>query len=91
MSHPAGLQGCFVFGSPTVLLYLALPEASLQLPALLLQSSDLLVLGEQRVSVLGQISGPLSSKGSLVLLHCASLHWKRAVHLQHRQKHLKVH
>ena len=66
--------------------YLALSEARLQLPALLLQGSDLLVLVEQRVCVLGQVPRSLPRERPLVLLHCASLHRERAVHLQHGQE-----
>ncbi len=62
--------------------YLPLSQPCLQLSALLLQRCDLFVFTQLRVCVLRQVSGSLTGKRTLVLLHGARFHRHRGVYLE---------
>lgn len=62
------------------IVYLGCAQARLHLPTLLLQGGDLLVLGEQCVCVLRQVTGSLTGERPLVQLHRS---W--GIHLDRRE------
>lgn len=62
--------------------YLPLSQLCLQLSALLLQRCDLFVFTQLRVCVLRQVSGSLTGKRTLVLLHSARFHQHRSIYLE---------
>lgn len=70
--------------------YFILSYPGLQLTALVLQCGNLLVFGEECVCVLCQVSCPLPSKRSLVLLYSAGLHGDGGIHL-HGKADRKTH
>lgn len=68
--------------------YLGGAQPCLQLSALLLQGSDLFVLGQQSVGVVGEVPSSLTGKCSLVLFHRAGSHQGRGIDL-HKSERVK--
>lgn len=73
-----------------VFVYLPLSQPCLQLSALLLQRCDLFVFTQQRVCVLRQVSGSLTGKRTLVLLHSARFHRHRSIDLETAGVHIEI-